>query len=30
MSKLIIGYLIGGVLCSYTLLYIIKRGGYNV
>lgn len=28
--RFIIGYFIGGVLCSYTLLYIIKRGVYNV
>ena len=30
MKYFILGYLIGGVLCSYVVLDIVKRGVYNV
>lgn len=28
--RFILGYFVGGVLCSYTLLYVMKRGVFNV
>lgn len=28
--KFFIGYLVGGVLCTYSLLYLFKRGVYYV
>lgn len=30
MKNFILGYFIGGVLCSYVILYIVKRGVKNV